>query len=123
MENTLVISPNAEHHHCFETIFALPPIVQVARDLTTDLICLDYVDRSILRQVLRFVSKNAGPGDLLEVLCKFSHVLLFVSLSHSEALLCIFCLSSLIDEDDGKDQAHVTIAMYFLMYRFLCFYY
>ena len=50
--------------------------------------------------MLRFVGKNAGLGDLQEVLCKFWHVLLLVSLSNCRALLCIFCLSSLIDEDD-----------------------
>ena len=75
--------------------------MQVVRDLTTDLICLDYVDRSIFRHMLRFVGRNAGPGDLQEVICKFSHVLLLVSLSNRGALRCIFCLSSLIDEDDS----------------------
>ena len=61
----------------FRSFCALPPIMQVIRDLTTDLICLDYVDRSIL---VTFVGRNAW--DLQEVLCKFSHVLLLVSLSN-----------------------------------------
>ena len=66
-----------------------------------DFICLDYVDRSIFCNMLRFVGRNAGPRDLQEVICKLSHVLLLVLLSNGGELHCIFGLSSLIDEDDA----------------------
>ena len=45
--------------------------------------------------------RNTGPENLQEVHCNFSHVVLLVSLLNRGALLCIFCLSSLIDEDDA----------------------
>ena len=85
----------------FRSFCALPPLVQVSKDLTTDLICFDYIDRYIFRHMLRFFGRNAGLGNLQEALCKFSHVFLLVSLSNRGALLCIFCLSSLIDKDDA----------------------
>ena len=75
--------------------------MQVARDLSSNLICLDYADRFIFGHMLRFVGRNAGPGDLQEVRSKFSHFLLLVSLSNLVELLYIFCLSSLIDENDA----------------------
>ena len=86
---SLVHVQSEKHHHnstkcralpLFQSFCVLPQVVRVARNIITELICLDYVDRSIFCHMLQFIGRNAGPGDMQKCLYKFSHVLLFVSL-------------------------------------------